>query len=389
MGARFFLETLLVFSLLLAGFGLVLLLPLPARLGAIDFRPYWSASYLFARRLDFGDWQALDKVQRTLTASDEPFTMQAWFTPIGHLLLLPLTFLPFQQAVKIWLLLNIAFLSFSAWLLWEGPPQKAWLALVIVFSFSMTLTSLYFGQVNTLVLLGLALFLYFRRTQNDLPAGASLVLTLVKPHLVVLTLPILLLSLAWHRRWQALVGFLLSLAFLGGLLFVLHPGWVISFGEVIQSGLGSFRLTPSLAGLLVYLGFESLGKWLWLGGLVLVFLVWWKYRGVDERTLLSATLLLGLSLTPFGWSYDQIVLLLPGLAIAQWTVQGEFTPPWKRFFAAGLVLINGLAYYQRIVAQNDLWFFWMPLALFGVYGIGWVKLARLRVMEQGQAENRS
>lgn len=183
---------ILAFISLFALIMLLLILPIPERVGSIDFRPYWSASYLFSRGLDFGDLQVLDQVKRNLTAWDEDFTMQAWFTPIGHLLLAPLTLLPFFTAARFWLLSNILVLSLSSLFLASDVPSKTWLPLVGVFSYSMSLTSLMFGQVNTLSLLGFALYFYFRSKNKNLLAGISLLLLLIKPHLVIVTLPLLI-----------------------------------------------------------------------------------------------------------------------------------------------------------------------------------------------------
>ncbi len=356
----------------------VVYLPLPESLGKIDFRPYWSASYLFARGLDFGDLAALDEIERRLTDWSEEYTMQAWFTPIGHLLLAPLTFLPFHQAAKVWLMLNISILALSALLLGKYPYPKTWLPLLATFSFSATLTSLFFGQVNTLSLLGLALFFHFRQKQKDLAAGASLLLTLVKPHLVFLTLPALLLSLMQQKRWRAYGGLILSSGLTGFALFVIHRNWLSSFITVLQGGLGSTRLSPSLAGVLIFVGKEILGRWLWLLGLALLFVLWQKIKQLDERTLCDVTLLIGLALSPFGWSYDQIMVLLPVLTMVGWIQQGLLPKRGKWLLAASLLLINALTYYQRLVVQNDLWFFWVPLAVLGVYLLGDRSVSRNR-----------
>ncbi len=139
---------------------IIVFIRLPISLGIVDFRPYWSASYLFVRGKDFSDLEALDKIQRSLTGWDQSYTMQAWFTPVEHLILSPLTFVPFEQAAKLWLLSNIIVLSLSVWFLRTSTSLNRWLELLVTFSFSATLTSLFFGQVNTLSLLGLALYFF-------------------------------------------------------------------------------------------------------------------------------------------------------------------------------------------------------------------------------------
>jgi len=101
-------------------------------------------------------------------------------------------------------------------------------------------------------------------------AGFSLILTLVKPHLVILTLPIMMFRLLWYKRWLALAGFGLASFLVCLVLFILNDRWIVSFLKVIQSGLSTSRLTPSLAGVLVYLGREGIGKWFWLFGLMVL-----------------------------------------------------------------------------------------------------------------------
>ncbi|RCK73924.1 MAG: hypothetical protein ANABAC_2998 [Anaerolineae bacterium] len=344
-------------------------LPIPDRVGSIDFRAYWSASYLFTRGMDFGDPQALDNVERSLTGWDGAFTMQAWFTPTGHLFLSPLTFLPFPQAARVWLLFNIFLLTLSAWLLADSDESPPWLPISVTFCFSATLTSIFFGQINTLSVAGLALYLYFRRQQKDVLAGFSLILILIKPHLVSLTLLPLLLSLIWHKRWRVLLGAGLSGVAVLLALFLIHRGWLLSFWKVAQSGLGSARLAPSLAGLLVYLGYPYAGQWLWCIGLLLVLGGWWLFKDIEERRLFDLTLPFGLALNPYGWSYDQIILLLPLLSLVRWIAA---SPPGrvKWGFAICLIGLNLLSYLQRLVVQNDVWFFWIPLMVFGMYLAG-------------------
>lgn len=195
--------------LLIVGVTVFLVMPfsLPPKIGAADFRPYWSSTFLLAHGQDFSDLSKLDDVERTLTDWSEPFTMYAWFAPTGNLVLLPYTLFPFPRATYYWLLTNIVVVFFSALLLWRNMTSRAWIPLVTTFSFSMTLLSLIVGQVNTLVVLGLALFLFFSELRRDYAAGASLVLTTIKPHLVILTLPLLLVDIVRHKQWRVVVGF--------------------------------------------------------------------------------------------------------------------------------------------------------------------------------------
>ncbi|MFH1184923.1 MAG: glycosyltransferase 87 family protein, partial [Chloroflexota bacterium] len=123
---------------------------------------------------------------------------------------------------------------------------RVWIPLVAAFGFSMTLLSFIAGQVNTLVVLGLALFLFLSASRRDFAAGASLALTTVKPHLVILTLPLLILDIMWRKQWRVLAGLVGALLGCALVLFVLYPGWPISFWHLVTSGMNTIRETPTL-----------------------------------------------------------------------------------------------------------------------------------------------
>src|SRR5512139_4107290 len=158
----------LVKIVLLLLLGMLLLLfpiPLPAGAGDRDLQAYWSSAYLFAHGEDFSDPVRLGEIESTLTTHDEPETLYSWFSPVGNVVLLPFTLLPFTRAVSYWLIINIIVLFGSALLLWGDLGHK-WVPLVAAFSFSMSVYSIVFGQINFLEVLGLALFLSLSRADR-------------------------------------------------------------------------------------------------------------------------------------------------------------------------------------------------------------------------------
>lgn len=352
---------------------------LPGGMGAIDFRPYWSSSFLFARGQDFSNSESIYHVEQTLTGWNETYTMSAWFAPTGNLVLAPFTLLPFTQAAYYWLLINVVAVFLSALLLWRDAQKYAWIALAITFGFSATLLSLIFGQVNTLVLFGLALFLFFSQTGRGFSAGASLALTTVKPHLVVLTLPLLLLDALRRREWRVLGGFAATLGVCVLLMFLLNPLWPVSFWQVVTSGMGSFREAPSIPGVLVANG-NSNGKWLWLIALLAGVVIWWfKKASQSQRTLMDVSVMVGLLVLPIGWSYDQIMLLLPLLHVAEWGVKGILPKSDALIITIVLILANLFSFYQRTLPLGDVWFVWMPVLVLLIYLFAW-KRKRLNIV---------
>ncbi len=347
---------------------------LPPESGDIDFRPYWSSTYLLRQGDDFSNPEKMDAIERNLTGWDLPFTMIAWFAPTGNLILWPYTYLSFSRASFYWLITNIIALFMSAVLIWPASNKKIWIPLVTVFGFSQTLISLKYGQINTIVLLGLVLFLTLFKNKHAFLAGASLILTTVKPHLVILTLPLLLLALLRRKQWLVIAGFISALTVSALLLFVLNPEWPLRFWHLISFGMSSIRLTPTLNGLLVLSGQYFWGKWLWIGFLIGSILLWWVY-GKDWKinNLISISLILGLIISPIGWSYDQIVLLFPILLILTWIAEGYFSKVGMNLIIFSMLLINGFSFYQRAFSGDDVWFFWLPMVTGILYGYAWLR----------------
>jgi len=357
-----------IIILLLGGVILSFPVSLPPGAGDWDFQAYWSSAYLFSNHQDFSDANALGEVEQTLTTREKPETLYAWFSPIGNVVLLPFTYTSFPRAVYYWLILNIIILFYSATLIWGSSDSRLWIPILAVFSFSMTVISLIFGQVNTLEVLGLALFLSFNKSNRPYLAGASLVLTTIKPHLVIITLPILMLDLLRKKQWKTLAGFAFALVFCFIVLFVVYPPWIQSFYTIVTSGMSTVRETPTVNGLLVLLGDHRFGKMIWLI-VLLVGTVWWWQRGQswDQRTFIDLSVTAGLIVSPIGWSYDQVMLLFPVLSILLWVASGKLPINISKPIVVILVIANVLAYYLRTFTPSDVWFFWVPLVVLGLY----------------------
>lgn len=357
------------FILILILGAVILLFPasLPPGAGDWDLQAYWSSAYLLAHGQDYSDPEALGEVERTLTTRTDAETLYSWFSPIGNLVLLPFTLIPFTSAVFYWLVLNILILFYSTILIWDNSDTRVWIPLLAVFSFSMTVVSLVFGQINFMEVLGLALFLSLNRTKPYL-AGAGLVLTTIKPHLVILTLPILLLDLLRKREWKTLTGSLAALGFCIIVLSAFYPPWMQSFWTVVTSGMSTVRETPTINGLLVLLGENTLGKTLWLV-VLLSGIYWWLKCGQDwdRRTFIDLSVTIGLIVSPIGWSYDQIMLIFPILSLLAWVAKGELPKQTARAIVAVLIAVNLLAYLLRTFTPSDVWFFWVPLVVLGLY----------------------
>lgn len=351
-----------------------LLLPpisLQSDIGSGDFRPYWSSSFLLRNGQDFSNRSKMDFVERSQTNWSKPYTMSAWFAPTGNLILLPYTFFPFTRAVYYWLITNIAVIFFSIILLWQNTKIHIWIPLSAFWGFSATLVSLYMGQINTLVVLGLALFIFLDSTKREFLAGACLILVTIKPHLVILTLPLLMLNAIWKKKLKLPAGFVSALVTCAFILWNIYPLWLNSFWQVITSGMSSFRETPTIPGLLVHAGY-GYGKWLWIVVLSLAIIIWWKLKEkVNQRILIDTTILIGMLVSPIGWSYDQVVLLIPLFHVFEWMVRGNLTKGNIIVITLILTVANLISIYERTLSVSEVWFFWIPLVTIIVYIFSW------------------
>ena len=348
--------------------------PLPAKIGVLDFRPYWSSSFLLAHGQDFSDASKLYNIERALTGWSETYPMHAWFAPIGNVILLPYTIFPFTRAAYYWLLTNIAVVFLGTLLIWFKTKIRTWIPLLAAFGFSMTLLSLIAGQINTWVVLGLALFLFFGESRRNYVAGVGLALTTIKPHLVILTLPLLLLDIMRCKQWRIFAGFVLALLSCALILFAFYPPWPVSFWNLVTVGMSSTRETPTLTGLFVVAGENTWGKWIWVLALFFAIAAWWKRgKAWDRRTLIDVSILVGMVVSPIGWSYDQVMLLFPILRVLEWASDGSLERKDAVSLSLVLIVANALTFYGRILSPSEVWFFWVPLVVAAVYMFAWAR----------------
>jgi hypothetical protein len=344
----------------------------PASYG--DFQAYWSASYLLAHGRDFTHLDLLLQVEQMKTGWTHDFVMATWNPPWLLVLLIPYTWLPFRQAAWLWLFTNIGLIfaaSLLGWRVFHGPGRRVkydWIALLLAFLFVPTLLALFVGQVNTLVYFGLAGFLFFYKKDRPFTAGAVLALTLVKPHLVYVTLPIVLLIAARERQWRVWWGLGSVVLLLTGIALGLRPMFVLDYGRSITTGNLLNWQTPTIGGVLTLWWGWDWSKWIGAAVLPLAIAFWyWRPDWATFLTWFNSTLLISVISAPFGWGYDAIVLLLPILQMTFWAVTGHLGRLKAVSFFVFLLAADILLFRQRLQGINEVYYFWLPLAVAVLY----------------------
>jgi len=351
--------------------GLIAVMPLQSGdLGRRDLLAYWSAAYVLVHGGDPYDRVTQDRVSRAVEPERDRFGLEwnpPWNPPWLLLALAPLALLPFDAAVRVWLLLHMLLIGALALLTWHcltrQPPVPVWLV-VLALGFGGSLTALAVGQIVILVLLGLVLCAAWLQSGQDGWAGAALLLTLSKPQLVYLVVPTLLVWAAVHRRWRVWIG--LSAALTASLVGVtlLSPGWLNGYAH-LTGGYDFFRHSAATVGGLaaVYLGTDVL-RFLGIPALLLLPAL---VRLIDRRDLftgINAALLISLPLAPYGWSFDQIMLLPAIVQIGFWLGQTDYR---RRFYTIILIAIYIVLFVMKLLGIGDFLFVWVSVALGGLY----------------------
>jgi hypothetical protein len=239
---------------------------------------------------------------------------------------------------------------------------------------------------NAAILVGVlvALALQCIRTEQDALAGLLLALATIKPQMVVLLIPFVLLWALSQQRWALIATTLGSLAFLVAVSSLLMPNWILdnlrqiaAYPEYTQPG------TPGGIFALVWPGFGRQLGWALTGIMTLVLVVeWLSAWGKDYRWFLwTAYLTLVITnLIGVRTATENFIALSPGLALvfATWDQRWGRAGRWF-VWASMMLLFAGLwILFLRTLTpgvehpiQHPIMFF--PFPLFMLVGLYWVR----------------
>jgi hypothetical protein len=267
----------------------------------------------------------------------EPFISPYYLT----LLFLPFSVLPLGLAATLWTGLIQLMLGVSLILIIKATGQPVSIRLLLAgvglaMLWRYTFLVMMIGNLSLLLLCAITTSYYCSRTQRPFLAGLAASLLLVKPQIVFLSLPVLLLvpvavffSRETYRRWA---GFASGSLILGLYSFSLMPGWV---GDWLKGiGATGYADSGNLDGLMVSLRSLTgllvadrslvlplmllISLPLWLGLAVL----WWRNKNNPPAFpyLLAVALALNSLTAPYIRDYDNALLLF-GLLFCFFTLR--------------------------------------------------------------------
>jgi hypothetical protein len=308
--ALYLLGAVLAASVLLASF-----LPLkPGEFGSIDLIQYWSAAKLILSGANPYDPQLVLKLEHSVWPA-MPSAVLMWNPPFIFPLILVFGLLSFDQAIIFALFLGIALYALSLLILiWPQrklllqPKWFGWGMLIFFGIFYPWYASLTYGQISPLLLFALSLSLTCFFYERRFLGGVFLALTLIKPHLLYLVYIELLLQDLKKRDWRAISGFLCAAAFLAGFALLLNNNIFSYYQNAFDAAPPIYWRTPTIGSFLQgIIGTQTV--FIRILPTYLTLFAYFFLRRSSRPFSLVGLIPLSLFTAPYGWLYDQLLLV--------------------------------------------------------------------------------
>lgn len=289
-----------------------------------DYAAYWQAGRMILDGKDIYDtnqWLAERAFWGTALHSEPTFQYPLPFAMLAA----PFSLLPVSQAYAIWIFISQVFILLALYILLRSfsnqTPLNELAIIAAILMFRPTFIVIFSGQNLSWLLMALSLSILSYHRGKWFIGGTFLALVSLKPSA---GLSLLVLIGAWlfiQRRWTALAGLIAG----GMALFVLgvmyDPAWVLRYLTIGQYSIQKYYgMQATLWGLS---GVLFSPPWNYWGGVVLVLAlvastlyIIIKTRSVDPFTTIATLIPVALLVSPYSWSYDQLMLIIPAAYIA-------------------------------------------------------------------------
>lgn len=338
-----------------------------------DYVEYWSAA-----RLNFSGGNPYDREQMAVLQgqagrlTDVPVMM--WNPPWTLGMFMPLSVISYPASRLLWLLINIGIIFLSAdwiWRTYSGDDRRRWIAWVVTLTFGPALHVLRAGQISPLLLAGVVGFLYFAGRDRWFAAGICAALITVKPHLLYLLGPSILLYVVRYRRWSLLAGFIVAMAVATAVAWLPNPALLAQYLHAVSYYPPEEWATPTLGGVLrLVLGVDRF--WLQFlpsaAGVCWFCAYWWRKRTrwnwAQEMPLL---VMVSVATAAYGWTFDHVVLLIAVIPAAATLVRAKLSL-WRLMLVLSYLAFTAIALFS---SMDQIFYWWMAAWL-----LAWCLLVR-------------
>jgi hypothetical protein len=355
--------------------------------GVTDFIQYWSANQVGKNGGNPYDPETMKAMQSGV--ADSSYTSMMWNPPWILLLLRPVVSLDLMAGVQAWFILNLIGIGAIVLLcekLYPSVPGQRWLRLSSILLFPPFYNCLRFGQTSIAITVVFLLFAICLKYKRDFWAGSAISVLSVKPHLIYLVGVLLLWWAVKEHRWKLLAGILAgvslfvcaSLLFQGQMFFQwlnchLHPESIKDIVGVVRT---SDWVTPTLGGTIRAIGIGAtasmpMERIICVVSLIPIF--WWLVRcqpDIRWSHHLPLFLLLSLLLGPYGWFYDNSMLIIIVALLTSSSVRNV-----ERSYLCLLPLYFLTELFLTYFAKSQHQMFFFPVALGLIF---WLQSGRSR-----------
>ncbi len=281
--------------------------------------PYFSTDWINGHHLNGVTWIPNSKFVYPL-----PLTL--FYAPLG--------ILPYFEAYIIYVfLLEVMLLLSTYWLIHQLPENKVNPYLLPVFAgvilFRPIFSALFGGQISIALLFIMTIITILWSKNKWFLGSVLLPIVALKPNIGV---PIVLVLSSWFilkKNIKVLSGLIVSSFLLLGIGFFQNPHWISEYWNIGNTKLSqNFGLSPTIWGLASILTDFNPQVTLKIGViltiLILIFtgLILFKVRKFASSTwIISIAITTSLLLTPYTWSYDQVLLIIPILWLISYLIK--------------------------------------------------------------------
>ncbi len=345
--------------------------------GANDFYPRWRGSQLFWNEgVDPYSDAATDAIQMDMRGrlSDADEDQLRFVYPFyTSFMLLPLLRADYLWVQAIWLVLLQFALVGSVFLIlqlleWKMPVWLTAVTFLWAILFYNSTRTIILGQFAGLVLLWLISTFLALKYDMDILAGVLIALTTVKPQMVFLIIPALLIWAIGQKRWRFVASSALSMVVLMGASFLLLPTWLSSFvAQVIDYP--NYTVTPSPVNALTDYFFPQLGKPVEMGIILLLMTYllyeWRRLPKLNIRTtefiwVMGLTLVISNMVVTRTATTNYIVMYLPLFLVLKYVAE-RWGNGWVAAFYGASVIFSWVLFLTTISGDFEHPINYLPL----------------------------
>jgi hypothetical protein len=332
-----------------------------------DFGAYWTATKMALNGGNPYDEASLLPSQQAIEPS-RTSPGAAWSPPWAFAVHAPFVPMDFAAARWIWRFIQIGTLFAAATALWRvygGPPGKViwvWSAALMWYP---TLQTLGLGQHSNMPFLGVAGWLACQTAGRPFAAGAWLALVLVKPQNLYLLGLVGILWTVDRRAWRVAAGAVTGTVVFSAATLLVNPAVFQDYLEAFRNRPPTNYLPPTI-GMLLRMMFGEQRFWLvFLPPLAgMAWGVWYYARNRsawDWAERAPVIILVSCISSPYGWMYDQVLLLVPVIAIV---ARAAHQPSGVMRALAVVVGLTALCLMLHSAGMREVTFVWhAPLCL--------------------------